>query len=322
MDSPIDEIRDDLESGSFSEAEKKSKRWLESFPLSEKNSFSYERASEAYIYARFFLHRQDSIQRIITDEQRARYYLQLLKEINQLRLEKKYEKMDNPLWNGVDNFLNARIAENYARAFAGQKSFNLDQNEIIQLSVSLLKLEKWKSAIDSLNFLLRLNRHNAQVNYLIAYAYAKTGELESSHEHFRRALFHKPELISEYPEFIPTEVFEKIWNSFRNGQESGQSIYREYALLLELNDVFKNSLELSEKELSNLEKEFQQKLALYEKKSTRTKNETAELLHYLCWLVICFQKSANYEKHELYRQKMILISPESWEAFQKKRNVI
>jgi len=314
----MEEIRDELISGNFAEAEKKSRQSLASFLLAEKNHLNYKRASEAYLYAQYFLHRQDRIQRLESDEQRARYFQDILGEINRIRAENKFEKMDNPFWRAMDHYLHARIAENYARAFAGQKSYNLDQNEIIQLSVSLLILEKWKAAIEALDFLLRLNRHNAAVNFLMAYATEKMNQKIKTHFHLRDALFYKPEIIAEYSDFVPGDVFEKYWLSFKD-ESSGKSLYRDFALLLELNGVYKSDLELTAAELQDLERGFNDKLKVYALKPEKSGLETSELLHYLCWLILKYQKLSSYEKVEFYRQKMIDLSPDAWATFNSKQ---
>jgi hypothetical protein len=315
----MEEIRDELICGNFIEAENKSRKWLASFSLADKDGINYKRAGEAYIYARHLLNRQDRIARLETDDQRARYYREVLNELNRIRVANKYEKMDNPLWRGIDTYLHARIAENYARAFAGQKSYNLDQNEIIQLSVSLLVLEKWSTALEALDFLLRLNRHNAAVNFLTAYAFDKLNQKIKTHLHLRDALFYRPEVISEYTDFIPGEIFEKHWRAFQEESVSEKSLYREFALLLELNGVYKSDLEITGKELQDIERDFNDKYKVYESKSEKSGIEISELLHYLCWLIIKFQKSSTYEKVELYRRKMIDLSPDAWQTFHGKQ---
>ncbi|MDH4198819.1 MAG: hypothetical protein OEV66_00420 [Spirochaetia bacterium] len=315
-------IRDELLSGNFFEAGKKSKLWLQSFSYSEKKSPQYKKAAEAFVYSQYFLHRQDRIFRMQTDDQRARYYLELLKELNQIRAENGFEKADNPVWNSVDLYLHARIAENYARAFAGQKSYNLDQDEIIQFSVSLLVLEKWNAAIEALDFLLRLNRHSPVINYLMSYAYDKSGQKIKSHFHLREALFFKPDVISQYPEFLTGDIFEKIWHSSYNEEgadAAGKSRYSEFSLLLEINGVYKSNLDISEKELLNIERNFLDKYSLYEKDKKNSKTDISELLRYLCWLISSYQSLAVYDKVEFYRKKMIDISPETWETFHSKR---
>jgi len=319
MEFPMEEIRDELICGNFPEAEKKSRQWLESFSLADKNDVNYQRAGEAYIYSQYLLNRQDRIQRLQGDDQRARYFLEVLAELNRIRESRKFEKTNNPLWRGIDHYLHARIAENYARAFAGQKSYNLDQNEIIQLSVSLLVLEKFNAALEALDFLLRLNRHHPSVNFLMAYACDRIGQKNKTHLHLRDALFYRPEVIADYPDFMPNDTFEKYWRSFSGESDFGKSLYREFALLLELNGVYKSDLEISPKELQDMERVFNEKFKACESKPEKTGLEISELLHYLCWLIIKYQKSSSYEKVELYRQKMIYLSPDAWETFNSKR---
>lgn len=316
----LDDIQIELDSGNFPEAEKKSKAWLASIPLTDKGSISYKRATEAYVYSQYFLNRQESIARLQTDDQRARYYQSALQEIDEIRKKNGFEKIDNPLWRCMNRYLHARIAENYARAFAGQKSYNLDQNEIIQLSFSLLNLEKWKAALDSLDFLLRLQPHNAQINFLMAYAYDKISQKVKTHAHFRDALFFHPEVIAQYPDYLPGEIFEKTWTTFLAQEDDTenppQETYRKYALLLEINKIYKSDLELADKDLKNIEREFSEKFRLYEKETQKPGIKTAELLHYLCWLITVYQKLSDYEKFEFYRQKMIQLNPQAWETFQ------
>jgi len=315
MDSRLEEIHDELISGNFQTAEQISRNWLSSFKLHEKNEPIYHSAVEGYTYAKFFLHRQDRLSHLQDDAAKARGYIDLFKEIGELRHENGFERKNNLLWEAVDLFIHARIAEGFARAFAGEKSYNLNDSEIVQLGISLLKVGKWKAAEEALSFLLRLNKNNPRVNYLISYAYYKLGNSQSLQLSLREALFHNPQVVSEYPEFLPGPEFARLWESLERSDNAARC--REFALVLELNGVYRTKRVPGSAELEKLEKQFNDLFRLY-KKNPEASIVLAEALQILCWMIYGYQKSGEYEKVEYYRSAMIALSPDSWALFQEK----
>ncbi len=317
MDSHKEELQHLLIGGHFSEAREIAEHWLKSFSLDEKNSAVYQKAQEAYLYARFFLHRQDRVQSLPKGETRARTYLQFLQELEALRKENGFDSGKSGFWKSLRKYIHLQIAEGFARAFAGQKSYNLNDAEIIQLGVSLLILERWGSALDALTFLQRLQPANWLVSYLVAAASFHQNREREFSTNMRDALFYKPEILEEYDEFLPPGLFRKLWTNPHSKEEEKQTP-REYALLLEINGLYRFKRTIQKNELKQLEEEFEQEYQTYRSNGVYPADMLPHLLHRLCWLTYSYKTAGNYEKFEEYRNIMMNLSPDSWETFQAK----
>ena len=167
MDPQAQEVQESLFKGNYQAALRTSRKWLDEFPYTEKDSDQYKKAEEAFLYSRYLSSRQERVNNMNPGEQIARAYLEFLKGIEKLRIEYKLDLNGDPhFWDGVSKMIHAKIAEGFAKAFAGQKSYNLNDKEVIQLGTSLLCLEKWSSALEALAFLHRYNKVNPEVNLL------------------------------------------------------------------------------------------------------------------------------------------------------------
>lgn len=305
-------------SGKFQEAKDIAEGWLRSFPLQEKESPDYKRAQEAFLYARFFLHRQERVQAMPKGENRARTYLQFLEELKEVRREKGFDLEPSPFWKVLSKYIHLQIAEGFAKAFAGQKSYHLNDAEIIQLAVSLLVLERWSAALDALLFLQRLQPTNWPARYLIAIASFHLKKERDFSTSMRDALFYKPEILKQHGDFLPPGVFKKLWERQLEEDQDDDLAPRKYALLLEINGLYPFKRALQKNELRHIEEEFEGEYKTYRSDRVYHEEKLPLLLHNLCWLAYSYKTSGDYEKFEEYRQIMMELSPDSWELFQKK----
>jgi len=318
MDSQTEEIRNFLFGGNFQAAFQTSKEWLDSLTLDKKNSVEYLRAQEAFLYSRYFLHRQERILRVASGEARARLFLEFLHGLEEVRKENKYDKHGDPLfWETVASYIHAQVADGFAKAFAGQKSYNLDDKEVIQLSVSLLKVGKWRQSLEALTFLHRYNPYNPEVHILMSFAHYNLNDETLFLFHFREALFIKPELLGEYYDFVPPEIIRKL-DSVETGENDDIYKYRNYALLLEINGFYKAQRPIVNKELARIEPEFLTEYEQFNKNREFYHDLLPRLLLSLCWLILAYKQRDEYEKSEYYRNIMQEISPDTWDTFYEK----
>jgi hypothetical protein len=318
MESLIYEIQESLYSGNFQVAAKLSSQWLEGMTISSELNPEVALAQEAYLYARYFGHRQERFSKLPIGETRARAFLHSLEEIKQLRQEKKFDKNDTVYFDSLKHYIYLQIAEGFARAFAGQKSYNLNDQDIIQLAIALLKLEKWKSALETLVFLQRLKKSHSLTHLLLSFAYYNLKDEKEFYLNLREALFQKPELIAEYMEFIPGGIFQKLWLSLEDSEGSQDYRFRNYALLLEINGIYKYRRSLPKEELDRLEVSFEEEYRKYKSKTSEKDDLLPLILHKLVWMILAYKESGTYEKLEEYRNIMINLSPDTWASFQEK----
>src|SRR5262245_34101361 len=149
MDSFEEEIQSQIISGNFSRASQLSKEWLESFSIEQSKSYDFKLAEEAFNLARFFHHRQERLGKFEVGSDRSRTFIQILGDLEKERKNGNYNA-ESAIWRTVKYYIHSQIAEGLAKDLAGQKSFNLKHEDIIQLSVSLIETENWKSAFDTL----------------------------------------------------------------------------------------------------------------------------------------------------------------------------
>ncbi|MES0491200.1 MAG: hypothetical protein ABUK01_14475 [Leptospirales bacterium] len=318
MDSQTEEIRDSLFGGNFQTAFDISKQWLDNLALDQRNTPEYLRAQEAFIYSRYFLHRQERILRVPSGEARARLFLEFLYGLGEIRKENKYDKHGDPLfWETISSFIHAQVAEGFAKAFAGQKSYNLDDKEVIQLSVSLLKVGKWRQSLEALTFMHRYNPYNPEVHLLMSFAQYNLKDETLFLFHFREALFLKPELLGDYQEFVPVEIFRKLEN-INTGEDDDIYKYRNYALLLEINGFYKAPRPIIDKELTRIEADFLPEYEQFNKNREFFHNLLPRLLLSLCWLIHAYKQRDDYDKTEFFRNIMQEISPDTWDTFFEK----
>jgi len=314
MDSQSEEIQNLLISGNFLSAFQIAEKWLNSFSLSEKKTPGYATAREAYIYARFLLNRHERIASVKNDYQRARMFIQFLKEFEEVRKESKIDlQYDRTLFLSVTTYMNAQVADGYARAFSGQKMYNLEEEEILQLAASLIRLERFKPALEALNFIVQFNRNNPSVNFLLSICYFNLNQSEDFLKHYREALFVKPEIVFQYGDFFPGGIFRKTWESLETLDGSLEYRSLNYALLLEINGIYKTTRELTGDEMTRLVNDFEGFFRAYKAVNSHSSPLYPRMLLHLTRIIGACNKQADYENFEIYRQKLIKLSPDTWE---------
>lgn len=316
MDSPIEEIRDAISQGDFQNATRLANEWLSSFSLEEQERPEYQSAREAYLYSRYFMHRQERLSTLEKGASRARVFLDFFSELKELRRQNGFSDYESLLWLSLNHYMHLQIAEGFARAFAGQKSYNLDDEEIIQLGVSLLKLERWQSALEALSFLHRLKKHNPVLFFLMAIAHFQLGEKEDFSVYMSDALYAKPELSARYHDLLPEGTIRALYDSLRSENDEEERC-RHFALLLEINGVYTTRRKVSEPALAELEKEFELDYKTWQEHPEERSRLLPFLLLRLCRLIPACKSAGNYEKLEDYRNIMVVLSPDTWESFQK-----
>ncbi|MDH5720173.1 MAG: hypothetical protein OEZ13_06060 [Spirochaetia bacterium] len=318
MEFPEEEIRNSLIAANFGRACQLAKEWLEAAPLELRNTRQHKIAEESYVYGRFFFHRQERINQTPGSADKARLYLKFLDELIEIRKERELsETIENSIWPDVYKMIHMHVAEGFARAFAGQKSYNLDQTEVIQLAVSLIEINNWPGAKESLLFMYKMNPKNALYNFLLSHVYYQLGEMDLFLTHLREALFIKPEVIEEYEKYLPEGAFQKIWDHLSGEDFSKIARYRYFALYLEINGSYKIKREISDKELEKTEEDFE-KLYLQFKDSKNKpflEDLKPRVLHLLAWLMYYAEEKKKLDSLERYSSIMKKIDQDVYANF-------
>lgn len=318
METPEEEIQTALLSGNFLKATQVSQAWLSSILLEHQSTQEYLTAKEAFEISRFFQHRQERLAQTPVSRDRARLFAGLLPDLEKLKFVAFAGSPDTPVYKAACMFCHAQIAESYAKEFAGQKSYQLQHDEIMQLVYSLLMLGNYKSAIDALVFVHSSQPKNATVNYFLAWAYLNSGNEKEFYEYFEEALFIKPEIISEYSEFIPGGFFRQLRSVTEETEGSRLCKDRTYALLLEVNGIYKNRPRIRPEEVKRIETEYQRLKREFDSNALLQSELKPRLLHYLCRLTWHSQYLQNFEKFEEYRSEFVDLDKETWNSFQEK----
>ena len=319
MDPQAEEVQDFLFKGNYQGAHRIARKWLDDFPFNKKDSDEYKKAEEAYLYSRYLSSRQERVNSMTPGKQIARAYLEFLHGMEALRKEHKLDLNGDPhFWDAVSKMIHAKIAEGFAKAFAGQKSYNLNDSEVVQLGISLLHLEKWSSALEALAFLHRYNKVNPEVNLLMSYAYYQLNQEEEFLQHFRDVLFYRPEILADYMQFVPAEFIKKFNNDLDVNKATSKKQFIKYALLLEINGFFKSQKVLNNAELKKIQSDFQSEYDQFKKNKEALKDQIPHLLLQLCWIISAYKQKDDYDKVELFREKMISLSSDTWDTFYQK----
>jgi len=320
MDSPEEEIQANLVIGNFNRSHQLAELWLASIPLTEKDGSDYLKAKEAFVYSRFFLHRQERSAKMKLGAERARTFLQFLHEIKELRDENGFSSasFQSSYWQSVHYFIHTQIAEGLAHDFAGQKSYNLELEEVMQLATSLSEIENWKAAEEALLFVYQVNPRHALANFLLANVYFHSNIEGKFQLHLREALFLKPDLLAGYTRFLPSGVFQELWEHIDERDIADIVKYRYYALTLEINGLYKKKRKMAEDEFRRLEQNFA-KIQIEYKENLAMRDEIEpRVLHYLCWIIEYCQQLRFFDKFEEYRALMIDIDLDVYTTFQEK----
>lgn len=320
-DSPLDEILQSIFAANFSRAVKVASDWLKTIPLDNTDSFEHHQAREAFILGRYFLHRQDRLTRMTPGADKAREYIAILADIADLRNESGLSQVlgsQSDVLKSIEYHIHSRIAEGLAKDFAGQKSYHLDKSEILQLAVSLIEIENFKSAGEVLDFLIKMQSRTSIASFLMAYVCYRKGDEECFSVNLREALFQQPEVLGDYLRYLPGGVYYDVWEQIDGSDHTDILKYRYYALMLEVNGLYRFKRKLTQKELEKIEidfeklyREFKNSAGLYEELAPR-------VMHFLTWLVYNCHQNKDFDRLQDYRSMFIDIDKEIWETFQKK----
>lgn len=324
-----DEVCANIRSGNFSRALQNCLEWLSILPPSlafSSNSLDqeiplpaddeYRKAGEAFFYCRFFLHRQERLGQITPGAEKARLFLNFFGEIENLAQEKNFVEA-SPIFAALSFYMHGQIVDGLAKAFAGQKAYDLNQEEILQLARSLLFIENQSAALETLKFLCRYNNKNPEVLLLLSFAHWHLQDIDEFEEHFREALFLKPEILQNYVDVIPVGDFSRLWEKLQESGYPSNLIYRVYALLAEVNGLYKKARVLSSYEIEKLEDDFQKLQQLYYNHTAQSEEVAPRLMHLLCRILLHFYSQGEKEKTESYGIIFETLDANMWESFQE-----
>jgi len=304
-------IADEILIGNFPRAAAFADVWLKELPATTSLSTSPVKieAEEAYAITRYLLHRHERLSQIAAGIERARAFEAMLTDLMRFRVA--------TVRHAALMLCHAQIADNFARDFAGQKNYQLQLSDLLQLSYSLLMIANFSSARDVLTFILANNANHAGAHYMAAHAANMTGNEPVFFEHYRDALYYRPEIVAEYPEFMPGGIFQDIMRLVHE-EDYGEGVReRIYALLLEVNGVYTHRRKLKIDEARNLETEYLRLNQEYTSARVHKKAFEPRLLQLLAMLIIHAQQMQNFEKFEHYRSEMIAIDHAIWQTFQQ-----
>lgn len=299
-------IADEILAMNFPRATGLAEAWLRALPAGAADA----EALEAYEITRFFFHRQERFAALTPGLERGRAFEEMLSLLST-------QPSGSLVRRAAIMLCHAQIADNFARDFAGQKSYQLQLKDLVQLAYSLLIIANYNSAREVLSFILANYPTHAAAHYLAAHAANMTGNENAFFEHYREALYLRPEVVSEYPEFMPAGVFSEIFRLVSDEDYGEGERERVYALLLEVNGVYRHRRKFKIDEIRTLEAEYRKLHQEYAASRTHKKAFEPRLLQLLSMLVIHAQQTQNFEKFEHYRSEMIAIDHSIWQAFQQ-----
>ncbi len=318
---PVNQAEEEIGSAilvaNFSRAVQVAEEWLKSFEITDLKSEAARRASSSYFIARFFSHRQERFSRYTPGVERARLFLSVLSEFDRMVSEEEaiYSAV---VARAARLYCHAQIAEGLARDFAGQKAYNLNPEEMLQLAVSLLEIEKWRSAEDVLRFMLQQNRRSPQVNYLLAYAAYRQNREDDFYRFFRDALFIKPDVVSQYPAYLPGGIFTDLYRRVADTGFVGSLQDRTFAMLAEIQGLYPITLEISRDEAAKIEQDYRKLREEFRSRPHLQDELLPRLLHFLCWLVLYHHNQHDFDRMDEFRAEMIELDPGAWELFAEK----
>ena len=315
MESPEIGVQSSLISGNYSQALNLSIEWIQSFPLETKNTVDYLKAQEAYLYCSFLDNRSEHLNILPLGRDRALFFLECLEKLKEYRSQ--YEaQVDSFLWDSVKYVIHYHISINFARDLAGQKSYNLKEEDIIQLGYSLIQIENYKGADEALSTLLKLNKYHPLGNLLLGHIKYELGDYSHSMLYWRYALFLNPDILKNYEEYLPEKNFSKLWIEVQSLDMSIEVKYRYFALLTEIYDLYLVKNELTDKEFKKIEGDFRILYGELEKNSYHNQKILPRALHYLTWLIYYSELRNEEQKSQLYKDVMNKLDPDMYSLFQ------
>lgn len=315
MESPEQEISSAILSGNFSRGVQLAEDWAKSLPLKTEPAKELA-AAEAFKITRFLVHRQDRVQNIGQGRERAKIFLEMIHEI-ETRFTARHSIP--VILASVYKYCHSQISTGLAREFAGQKAYQLDQSEILQLAISLIEISNFASSLETLSFLKKMNPNSAPVNYLMAYCYSQMGDSKAVRESLRLALFVQPELIEKYAKFLPGGIFSEIYSRLEDYPVELKDRY--FALFLEVNGIYLSPWRLKDNEIQRITGEYQKLKKEYEQNARLHEELKPRLMHYLCVLVSATHEIRNLDAMEDFREQLIEFDRSIWETFQQKNLV-
>lgn len=307
-------IADEILAGNFSRGASLAETWLKELPAGTSLDPDPERAAaeEAHEIARYFLHRAERLSVLAPGMERGRAFEAILNDMVSASFVSAVRRAAIMLCH-------AQIADNFARDLAGQKSYQLQLKDLMQLAYSLLMIANYTSAREVLGFILANHPAHAGAHYMAAHAANMTGNEQEFFERYREALYLRPEVVAEYPEFMPGGIFQDLFKlvneeGYGEGNTSGER-ERVYALLLEVNGVYRHRRKLKVDEARQLEGEYQRLRQEYASARIHKKAFEPRLLQLLAMLIIHAQQMQNFEKFEHFRSEMISIDNAIWQTF-------
>ncbi|MBN8221033.1 MAG: hypothetical protein J0L53_08905 [Spirochaetes bacterium] len=303
-------IADEILNGNFSRAHTIAEAWLKELPAATSLDVNPEKAEaeEAHEIARYFLHRSERLANLAPGMERGRAFEAILADLSQANHVSVIRRAGVMLCH-------AQIADNFARDLAGQKSYQLQLKDLLQLTYSLLMIANYASAREVLGFILSNHPTHAGAHYMAAHAANMTGNEQGFFEHYREALYLRPEVVAEYPEFMPGGIFQEMMKLVHE-EDYGEGVReRIYALLLEVNGVYRHRRKLKVDEARQLEGEYQRLRQEYTGARVHKKAFEPRLLQLLAMLIIHAQQMQNFEKFEHFRSEMIGIDNTIWQTF-------
>lgn len=319
MDSPASEIESNILGANFSRVVQLAEEWLQQLNPSEliqTENKTVHPAQEAYQLGRFLLHRQERMGQLPPGVERARLFMGILTELENGVIEASSPQ--STFLASARAYCHSQIAESLARSFAGQKSYNLNQEEILQLSFSLLEIGNIASAEEVLDFLYQLNPRNATVNFLLSYVNDHRHDSKRVKRFLREALFIRPELATELARFLPEGVFRELYSHLQSSDYPEEVRDRYYALFLEVNGIYGEHRSFLAAEFKQFEAEYTRLKMQYEQPNARKAELLPRLLHYLSWMIPALIDRKDYEKLEEHRIEMRSLDLDIWNTFQEK----
>lgn len=308
-------IADEILAGNFPRAASLAEAWVRELPQGTSLDISPERsaADEAYEIARYFLHRHERLSTLPPGMERGRAFEGMLRDLTA-------QGHQSTIRRTAVMLCHAQIADSFARDLAGQKSYQLQLDDLMQLTYSLLMIANYTSAREVLAFILANHPTHAGAHYMAAHAANMTGNEQGFFEHYRDALYLRPEVVAEYPEFMPAGIFQDMMNlvheeGYGDNAASGGVRERIYALLLEVNGVYRHRRKLKVDEARQLEAEYLRLRQEYAGARVHKKTFEPRLLQLLAMLIIHAHQMQNFEKFEHFRAEMIAIDNAIWQTF-------
>ncbi len=316
MSFPESEIESCIIANNYTIGLKIAKEWLLSATEDDVSETEYLRAKEAYTYMKFFSDRHERIHSVKVGRERAKIftsYLEILKEI----CEKNNFGFASRIWRCVYQITHTEIAKSLAKDMAGQKSHNLQEDDIFQLAFSLIELQIFKAAEDTLLFLYNIRPRSPLVNLLLAYTSYENQAKEKMEVYLREALFINPDILKEYSRFIPGDHLKKLWQEVGELGFIAEVQCRNFALLTEVNSFYTQKRELSQAELRKIEVNYEKLSSEYNQNSALKELIQPRILHYLTWMIFYFVKYDDYEKADHYQKIMTEWEPEVYSMFKR-----